>query len=112
MLRVAGENVAASEIERVVLGVAGVVEAAVVAAPDPMRDEVPVAFIVARPGSSSGADLVEAVLAACRRDLANFKVPREVRIVEDLPRSTLEKIAKHELRKILQAEAATQSPQT
>ncbi|MGW9029419.1 AMP-binding protein [Streptomyces sp. NPDC055722] len=112
VLRVAGENVAASEIERVVLGVAGVAEAAVVAAPDPMRDEVPVAFVVARPGSLGDADLAEAVLATCRRDLAGFKVPREVRIVEKLPRSTLEKIAKHELRTLLQSEAATQSPQT
>lgn len=112
MLRVAGENVAASEIERVVLGVAGVFEAAVVAAPDPMRDEVPVAFVVARPESSGDAGLAETVLAACRRDLADFKVPHEVRIIEDLPRSTLEKVAKHELRKLLEAEAVTKSPRT
>lgn len=112
MLRVAGENVAASEIERVVLGVPDVVEAAVVAAPDPMRDEVPVAFVVAGPGSPDDADLVASVLAACRRDLAGFKVPKEVRIVEELPRSTLEKVAKHELRKILRSEVPEQSPRT
>lgn len=101
MLRVGGENVAASEIERVILGVAGVAEAAVVGAPDAMLDEVPVAFVVARPDTAGGNDLADAVLAACRQELADFKVPRDVRIVKDLPRATLEQIAKHELRKLL-----------
>jgi carnitine-CoA ligase len=101
MLRVGGENVAASEIERVILGIAGVAEVAVVAAPHPMLDEVPVAFVVPRPDVADGSELAAAILAVCRRELADFKVPREVRIVADLPRSTLEKVAKHELRKAL-----------
>jgi carnitine-CoA ligase len=42
------------------------------------------------------------VTAACRKALADFKVPREVHLVDDMPRSTLEKIAKAELRKRLQ----------
>ncbi|MET8534281.1 AMP-binding protein [Streptomyces sp. NPDC005065] len=107
MLRVGGENVAASEIERVILSVTGVAEAAVVAGPDPMLDEVPIAFVVARPGAA-GADLVEAVLAACRQNLADFKVPRGVRIVDDLPRATLDKVAKNELRTLLRSAAEAQ----
>ena len=103
MLRVGSENVAASEIERVVASVAGVAEAAVVGAPDAMLDEVPVAFIVVRPGT---ADPSDAVLTACRAQLAAFKVPREVRIVAQLPRVTLEKVAKHQLRELLRDEAA------
>jgi crotonobetaine/carnitine-CoA ligase len=101
MLRVGGENVAASEIERVILGVIGVAEVAVVGAPDQMLDEVPVAFVVLRPDADGYTNLAEVIMTACRRELADFKVPREVRIVDGLPRSTLEKVAKHELRKSL-----------
>jgi crotonobetaine/carnitine-CoA ligase len=105
MLKIAGENVAASEIERVVASVSGVAEVAVVGAPDPMRDEAPVAFVVMRKGHG---DPVAAVLAACREKLADFKVPREVRVVSELPRATLEKVAKHKLRDILREEAASE----
>ena len=40
-------------------------------------------------------------MAACRNALADFKVPREIRFVDEMPRSTLEKVAKAELRKML-----------
>jgi crotonobetaine/carnitine-CoA ligase len=105
VLRVGGENVGAVEIERVILGVTGVAEAAVVGAPDPMRDEIPVAFVIVSPQAPPDASIVEQIMTACRTQLADFKVPREVRIVEDLPRSTLEKVAKYELRKTLANES-------
>jgi crotonobetaine/carnitine-CoA ligase len=101
MLRVGGENVAASEIERVILDIAGVAEVAVVGGPDSMLDEVPIAFVVPRVGTPGDRRLVETILAACRRNLADFKVPREVRIADRLPRATLEKVAKHQLRESL-----------
>ena len=105
MLKVGGENVAASEIERVVMTVAGVVEAAVVAKKHPMLDEVPVAFVRCEPTAPEArAALVAAIEAACAASLADFKRPREVRVVDELPRSTLEKIAKAELRRLLSAE--------
>ena len=47
------------------------------------------------------AELHDDVMAACRSALADFKVPREIRFVDDMPRSTLEKVAKAELRKML-----------
>jgi crotonobetaine/carnitine-CoA ligase len=100
MLKVGGENVAASEIEQVIITVPGVRETAVVAMKHPMLDEVPVAFVIPQAGVSRD-DLPEKVLAACRTGLADFKVPREVRLVDDMPRSTLEKVAKAELRKLL-----------
>jgi carnitine-CoA ligase len=106
MLKVGGENVAASEVERIILTCPGVVEVAVVAKRHPMLDEVPVAFVVAdgdRPG------LAEQIAAACREQLSDFKVPREIRIVDDFPRSTLNKIAKAELRRALAGEERSPS---
>jgi crotonobetaine/carnitine-CoA ligase len=103
MLKVGGENVAASEIERVIALVPGVVEVAVVARRDRMLDEVPVAFVrtpLATPGER--AALADTVTRACGAALAAFKVPREVRVVDELPRSTLEKIAKAQLRALLE----------
>jgi crotonobetaine/carnitine-CoA ligase len=98
MLRIGSENVAASEIERVIAAVPGVVEVAVVAAPDPMLDEVPVAFILTdrrEPG------IEDEVVSACTQKLASFKVPRAVHILPDMPRANLGKVAKHKLREML-----------
>ncbi|KIZ35867.1 MULTISPECIES: AMP-binding protein [Rhodopseudomonas] len=103
MLKVGGENVAASEIEQVVAMVPGVREAAVVAKKHPMLDEVPVVFVIPSAGVAEAApDLHDQVMAACRDALADFKVPREIRLVDEMPRSTLEKVAKAELRKLLE----------
>ena len=99
MLKVGGENVAASEIERVIAGVPGVAEVAVVAKKHPMLDEAPVAFVIPHDGAAS--DLQARILAACAQALAAFKQPHEVRLVPSLPRSTLEKVAKAELRAML-----------
>ncbi len=105
MLKVGGENVAASEIERVILGVAGVVEAAVVAKKHPMLDEVPVAFVRCSPLEPAARQaLIDAIESACAASLADFKRPREVRIVDEMPRATLEKIAKAQLRALLASE--------
>lgn len=102
MLKVGGENVAASEVESVVNSVPGVAECAVVAMRHPMLDEAPVAFVIPQPGQAEG--LPDRILAACADRLASFKRPHQVRLVDSLPRSTLEKIAKAELRAILAAE--------
>jgi crotonobetaine/carnitine-CoA ligase len=103
MLKVGGENVAASEIERVIMGVAGVGEVAVVAKPDRMRSEVPVAFIIPRAGVDHTMLRAQIVLD-CERSLADFKRPVEIRLVEAMPRSTVEKIAKAKLREQLARE--------
>lgn len=105
MLKVGGENVAASEIERVIAAVPGVAEVAVVAMRHPMLDEAPAAFVIPQPDAAPGLD--DRIAAACEQALAPFKRPHLVRLVDTLPRSTLEKVAKAELRAKLDAEAAS-----
>lgn len=102
MMKVGGENVAASEIERVVMTVPGIHECAVVAKKDRMLDEVPVVFLLVPAATPEMVrNLDEAVKAACAKSLASFKLPREVHVLDSFPRSTLEKIAKAELRRLL-----------
>lgn len=96
MLKVGAENIAASEIETVLMETGWVAECAVVGQKHFMLDEVPVAFVIAHPHAPSA--LEEELIAVCRRELADFKVVRSVYVVDELPRSTLEKIAKNELR--------------
>ena len=87
---------------QVISVVPGVREAAVVAKKHPMLDEVPIVFIIPQAGvERAPADLQDRVMTVCRTSLADFKVPREIRFVDELPRSTLEKVAKAELRKML-----------
>jgi crotonobetaine/carnitine-CoA ligase len=89
--------------------VPGIQECAVVARKDKMLDEVPVVFLLVPGGEAAApADLRQRVMAACKTGLAEFKHPRDIRIVGELPRSTLEKIAKAELRKMIEAEAAVE----
>jgi len=102
VLKVGGENIGAPEIERVLLGAPGVREAAVVGRPDRMLGEVPVAFVTAAPGSVLSPD---ELTERCATMLAGFKRPREVRVVDELPRSTLDKVAKARLRELLVAES-------
>jgi crotonobetaine/carnitine-CoA ligase len=97
MLKVGGENVAAGEIERVLMGVPGVAAAAVVARPDPFRDEVPIGFVTLAPGADADG-VPDAAITLCGEKLADFKVPRVVYVVDELPESLLGKVAKATLR--------------
>lgn len=95
MLKVGGENVAAVEIESVIARVAGVREVAVIGRPDPLFDEVPIAFVVcADPGDTMRAG----IMAACEEKLATFKRPRAVIFRDALPKGLLDKILKRELK--------------
>lgn len=98
MLKVGGENVAAAEIERVVAMYPGVAAVAAVGRPDPMLDEVAVAFVVASGPVDDVDGFAAAVIAHCREHLADFKVPRAVHLLPALPEATLGKIATGTLR--------------
>jgi acyl-CoA synthetase (AMP-forming)/AMP-acid ligase II len=90
-----GENIASSEIERVLYEHDAVLEAAVVARPDDRRGEVPVAYVVLRHGATATGD---ALLAHCRAQLARFKVPKEIVFLSALPRNPSGKVLKRDLR--------------
>lgn len=107
MLKVGGENVAASEVERVIMAVEGVSEVAVVAMAHPMLDEVPVAFVIAK--ADAPVDLVDQIRLHCVSSLAQFKRPHLIRIIDVFPYSTLEKVAKNELRALLVEEMSKQA---
>jgi acyl-CoA synthetase (AMP-forming)/AMP-acid ligase II len=90
-----GENIASSEIERVLYEHEAVVEAAVVGRPDDRWGEVPVAYVVLHAeGTATPDELVE----HCRGQLARFKVPKQVLLVDALPRNPSGKVLKRELR--------------
>ena len=90
-----GENIASSELERVLYEHQAVVEAAVVGRPDERWGEVPVAYVVVGP---PGAATPESIIDHCRQQLARYKVPKAVMFVDALPRNPSGKVLKRELR--------------
>lgn len=92
VLKVAGENVSVVEVEAVLAEHSGVFEAAVVGAPDDVRDEVPVAFVVRAPGHPSLDE--PTLLEWCGARLTPAKRPRAVHFVDELPRTSVGKIRK------------------
>ena len=92
-----GENIASSEVERVLYEHEAVVEVAVVGRADDRWGEVPVAYVVLQPGAAAAADdLIE----HCRGQLAKYKVPKHVHFIDALPRNPSGKVLKRELRDV------------
>jgi fatty-acyl-CoA synthase len=97
-----GENIASSEVERVIYEMPGVREVAVIGMPDERWGEKPVAFVVL----GDGATLELPALADhCRARLAGFKVPKQLIIRDSLPRNPSGKVLKRVLRAELEARA-------
>jgi acyl-CoA synthetase (AMP-forming)/AMP-acid ligase II len=96
-IRRSGENISAREIETIASGVAGVLETAAVAVKDELRGEEVKLCISLQPGYSRHDVTPQAVVAFCAQRLAAFKVPRYVAYVQEMPRTTSNKIAKSEL---------------
>jgi fatty-acyl-CoA synthase len=102
-----GENVYPAEVESALRACLGVLEAAVVGAPDPTWGETGHAFVVVEAGSALDAgDWQERLLAHCREVLAKYKIPRRLERVESLPKSDTGKILKAGLRERAAATAA------
>lgn len=97
MIRRGGENVSAVEVEMVLCEHPGVRAAACVPVPDEVRGEEIKAFVQLAAGQTAVTLPPRALLAHVRARLADFKVPRYVEYVEELPMTPSERVAKHEL---------------
>ncbi|MFD9339443.1 FadD3 family acyl-CoA ligase [Streptomyces sp. NPDC060028] len=95
MFIVGGFNAYPAEIEQLLGLHPDIADVAVVGVPDPRLGEVGKAYAVRRPGSLLTAD---DLIAWSRREMANYKVPREVEFVAELPRNAGGKVLKRELR--------------
>ena len=93
-----GENIASLEVEGVLYRHPAVAQAAVVAGPDPLWGETPVAFVVLRSGAQASPD---ELIAHCRERLPHFKAPTQAHVVSELPRTASGKIQKNVLRERL-----------
>lgn len=91
MIKRSGENISASEVEGVLMEHPSIAEAAVIGVPDPVRDQAVKAFLIPEEGCVVDA---EEVASYCRGRLACFKVPSIIEVVDDLPRTSVGKIAK------------------
>jgi len=100
MLLVNGNNVYPREIEEVLYQFPGVRETAVIGRPDPRKGEQPLAFVAANEGVTLQPD---ELLEFLRGRLADYKLPRRVIILPDLPRNATGKILKTDLRTMLAA---------
>ena len=98
MIKRAGENVAAAEVEAAIREHPKVFDCAVIGVPDEMRDEAILAVVA--PSDDSLRE--DEVVAWCRRRLAAFRVPQRVQFRAALPRTAVGKVRKH----VLRAEAA------
>ena len=98
MIVTSGFNVAAPEVEEVLLEHAAVDECAVVGVPDPVRGSIVKAFVVVKPGTDPGAALVAELQTHVKSALAPYKYPRAVEFVDALPRTATGKVQRNALR--------------
>ena len=91
-----GQNISPRDIEETIQQHPAVEEVAVIGLPHPELGQTPAAFIVAVVGEDLSED---AIFALCREQLARYKVPLRVAIVDELPHNSTGKVLKDELRK-------------
>ena len=97
MIKTGGMNVSSQEVERILYAFPGLLQVAVVGVPDDYWSEAVTAFVV--PNADVTIDPDE-VIQHCKSQMAGYKVPKTVHIVDDLPKDTQGKILKRELRKM------------
>jgi malonyl-CoA/methylmalonyl-CoA synthetase len=90
-----GENVSAKEVENVINGVDGVAESAVVGIPDEKWGEKVVAAVAAKPGQTLSPGKIQ---QACKERLHNWKCPKQIVFVDEIPKNTMGKVLKDVVR--------------
>ena len=91
-----GENISPKEIEAVINQVKGVVESSVVGIPDEKWGEKVVAAVVTKPGYRVRTDEIQ---TSCKKHLHNWKCPKEIVFLNELPKNTMGKVLKEEIKK-------------
>jgi crotonobetaine/carnitine-CoA ligase len=94
VIRRRGENLSPAEVETALERHPDIVEAAVIGVPSDLSEEDVKAFVVAAPGCTPD---LNAVHAFAREQLAAYKVPRYIEVVDDLPHTATDRLAKHKL---------------
>ena len=105
MIITAGYNVAGPEVEASLLLHPAVAECGVVGRPDDERGMVVVAYVVIKPGYEPNADTTRLLQDHVKTDLAPYKYPRDVRYVNQLPRTETGKLQRFALRQLAQSAA-------
>jgi malonyl-CoA/methylmalonyl-CoA synthetase len=95
-----GENISPKEVESVINQLEDVVESSVVGIPDEKWGEKLVAAVVTKPGSSVPT---EEIRGFCKAHLHNWKCPKDVLFVKELPKNTMGKVLKEEVQKLFNA---------
>ena len=91
-----GENIYPVEVENAIAHHEAVADVAVIGGPDDKFGEALLAFVVLKPGGSLE---LEEMVAFCRERIAGYKIPRQLQIIEEMPRNPSGKLLKRELRK-------------
>jgi len=107
MIVAGGYNVYPDEIDDVLFAHPDVLEAATIGIPDEKRGETVKSFVVLHPGKKTTADEIKAY---CKKELAAYKVPAQIEFLAELPKSTMMKILRKDLREIEIAKMKTQPP--
>ncbi|TDJ79751.1 MAG: long-chain fatty acid--CoA ligase [Planctomycetota bacterium] len=95
MINCRGFKVFPDEVDRVLMGHPAILEAATIGVPDPVRGETVKSFVVLHPGMEATAEEIQAY---ARERLAAYKLPRQIEFIPELPKSTVLKVLRRELR--------------
>ncbi|HIW90556.1 MAG TPA: acyl-CoA synthetase, partial [Candidatus Corynebacterium avicola] len=93
-----GENISTIEVEQTIISHPAIADVAVIGVPDEKWGERLRAYVVLAPETDASSTVESSVVDHCRALIAGYKVPRDYRIIEELPRTSTGKVRKNVLR--------------